>query len=213
MAGVLAPVDTGNLDGMPSVVMTRLRQIEAAINSAVTAGNSTSTFGGQGNIAVQTSAAGVQPSGTAADIVLAVATIPAGAFDIANRSVTITANGSFVSNTNAKRVKVIFGATTAVVGSAVTGGTAIMDSGSVATTAAAGGWQAQASVYKYGAGGSNTQIGLHQQFQSGNATATMIAPSLLTAPENALILVAITGNAATATTDIIWNQLELNWND
>jgi len=90
----------------------------------------------------------------------------------------------------------------------VTGGTTIADSAAVTTNG--GGWALEANAFKYGAANSNTQIGLHQQAQIGGAVAALLAPSLLTATENAVILIAITGNCTTTATDIVFNFLEVN---
>ena len=72
------------------------------------------------------------------------------------------------------------------------------------------GWSVQANVFKYGAAGSNTQIGHHQQAQMGAAVASMLAPSLITATESGAIFIAINGNVTTATSDIVFNFLEGN---
>jgi hypothetical protein len=173
-------------------------------------GSGTGTVLAEGNLGRQVSAAGVNPGATAADNVLAVLSIPSNSLDgTGNRGLTITAAGSFAATGNNKRVKIIFNPSTAVVGSTVgSGGTTICDTGTVATNNA--GWQLQGSVFKYGAANSNTQIGIHNQAQIGAAVASMLAPSLITATENAAILLAITGNATTATTDIVFNWLEVN---
>jgi hypothetical protein len=171
-------------------------------------GAGTATVLAEGNINRQISGTGVQPGGTAVDSVLAVFSIPANSFDISGRGIGLTAQGSFGATANNKRVKLIFNATTAVVGSAVTGGTTVADTGTVATNG--GGWSLQANVFKYGAGGSNTQLGLHQQAQIGNAVAALLAPSLITATESGAILVAVTGNATTVVSDIAFNFFEAN---
>lgn len=160
------------------------------------------------NLNKQISAAGVSPASTAADIVLAVFALPANIFSAIGNELYIQAQGSLVNNANTKRIKLIFGATTAVVGSAVTGGATIADTGSITTVG--GGWSLQASVLKYGAAGSNTQIALHEQAQIGATIAALLAPSLLTAVENGTILIAVTGNAGTATSDIVFNYLEID---
>jgi hypothetical protein len=163
----------------------------------------------EGNINRQISAAGISPGAIGVDNVLAVFSIPANSFDVANRGITITAQGKFGATANNKDVKIIFNPAAAVVGATVGGGgTTISDTGVVATNG--GGWSLQANVFKYGAAGSNTQIGLHQQAQFGAAVAAMLAPSLISAVESAPILVAITGNATTATSDIVFNFLEVN---
>jgi hypothetical protein len=162
----------------------------------------------QGNINRQVSAAGVSPSATGADVVLAVYALPANSFDVAGRGIAITAQGSFGATANNKRVKIIFNPTSATVGAAVAGGTTVADTGTVATNG--GGWALEANVFKYGANGSNTQLGLHQQAQVGGAVAALLAPGLIAATENGAILIAVTGNAATATSDIVFNFLEIN---
>jgi hypothetical protein len=161
----------------------------------------------EGNLNVQVSSAGVQPGATGVDNVLAVYTLPGNAFDVAGRGISITAAGSFAATANNKRLKIVFNATTAVVGSTVTGGSIICDTGTVAQNG--GGWQLMASVFKYGAAGSNTQIGIHNQAIVSTAVAP-VAPSLITATESGAILIAVTGNATTAASDIVFNFLEVN---
>jgi hypothetical protein len=171
-------------------------------------GNGTASFALEGNISCQPSA-GINPGATAADNVLAVFSLPANSFDQSGRGIAISAVGGFGSTTNNKRVKIIVGPVSAVVGSTVgSGGSTIADTGTVATNGA--GFQLQASVFKYGAAGSNTQIGIHNQAQMGSATAALISPVALTLAENLPILVAVTGNATTATTDISLSLLEIN---
>ena len=171
-------------------------------------GNGTASFGLEGNVSCQPSA-GVNPAATAADNVLAVFSIPPNSLDQAGRGLAISAVGGFAANSNNKRVKIIVGAATAVVGSTIgSGGTTIADTGTVATSGA--GFQLQASVFKYGAAGSNTQIGVHNMAQMGSATAALITPAALTLKENLPILVAVTGNATTTATDITLNLLEVN---
>lgn len=172
-------------------------------------GNSTAIIAAEGNINRQISSAGVNPGATAADNVVAFYSLPAGAFDIAGRGISITSQGSFAATANNKDVKIIFNPATAVVGSTVgAGGVTIADTGVVATNNL--GWSLQANVFKYGAAASNTQIGLHQQAQIGSAVASMLKPQLITAVESGPILIAVTGNAATAATDIVFNFLEVN---
>jgi hypothetical protein len=67
-----------------------------------------------------------------------------------------------------------------------------------------------ASVFKYGAAGSNTQQGIHNAAQSGSTMGALLSPSTLTLAENMPILVAITGNETTAATDIALNMFEVN---
>ncbi len=171
-------------------------------------GNGGAVAGVEGNINRQISSAGVSPAATGADKVIAVYSLPANSLVANGQGLNIIAQGSFAANGNTKDVKIIFGCTTAVVGSTVTGGTTIADTAAVTTNG--GGWAIEANVFKYGAANSNTQIGLHQQVQVGGAVAALLAPGLTTATENAPILIAITGNATTSAADIVLNFLEIN---
>lgn len=172
-------------------------------------GGGTALIRESGNINAQIVSAGISPGATAADNVLAFFSLPGGTFDVSGRGIQVTAQGAFGATGNNKDVKIIFNPATAVVGSTVgAGGTTIADSGVVATNNL--GWSLQANVFKYGAAGSNTQIGLHQQAQIGAAVASMLKPSLITAVESGAILIAVTGNAATATSDIVLNFLEVS---
>lgn len=172
-------------------------------------GGGAGTFPEEGNLNRQVSAAGVSPAATGADKVIAVYSLPAGSFDQALRGLTITAAGSFASNGNTKDVKIIFNPTAAVVGSTVgSGGTTIADTAAVTTNG--GGWELTASVFKYGALGSNTQLGIHNQAQVGGAVAALLAPTAITATESGAILIAVTANCTTTATDVVFNWLEVN---
>ncbi len=170
-------------------------------------GSGTGTFLEEGNLSRQTPAN--NPASTNADIVLAVYALPANSFDAAGRCLNIFAQGDVANNTNSKRIKLWYGCTTAVVGSAVTGGTLIADTGAYTTTGAAG-WIVESNVVKYGASGSNTQRGLHASAQIGAVVGSLLPSTALTATENATILIAVTGNAATAATDITLQFFEVN---
>lgn len=187
----LGPVPYGNL---PNTLALKL-------------GSGTGTLLVRGKLTGQFSAAGISPGATGADNVLAVYAIPANTFDTEGRTIYLSAFGSFAANTNNKRLKIIFNPTAAVVGSTVSGGTTICDTGTVATNGT--GWAIQANVYKYGAAGSNTQLGIHQQAQIGAAVASLLVPQALTATESGMILIAVTGNATTTATDILLNRLEI----
>jgi hypothetical protein len=166
------------------------------------------TMNEEGNI-YRFVSAGVNPAGTAGDYVVGVYSLPASSFDIAGRGINLVIMGAFASNTNVKTVKLIYAPTTAVIGSLVSGGTTIA-SGTANTAATSGGWMLEANIFKYGVGGSNTQIGLHAAFQSGNAVGALASPSLLTAAENGSILLAVTANSATTASDTTFNFLEIN---
>ena len=161
--------------------------------------------------------AGQSPTATGSDYVLAVMTIPANSFDgqsfpvATNRMATIVANGSFGATANSKTLKIVVNATNPVVGSALVGGTTIGTTGVVNTNG--GGWQMGAAIVKYGVAGSNTQLAVHQSAQVGAAVSALTAPSLLTAVESAPMTIAITGNAATAASDIVFNFAEIEWNN
>lgn len=166
-------------------------------------GQSTACATGAGNIAVDVLASR-NPGTINNDNVLAAWVIPAKLFDAAGRGMQITAMGAVANNTNSKRIKIIVGATTATVGSAVVGGTTVADTGAYTTTGAAG-WQIMAQIFKYGAAGSNTQIALHQGAVIGGTNGPLSVPSLLTLTETSSFIVAVVGNAVTATTDIVYN--------
>jgi hypothetical protein len=164
------------------------------------AGGGTGSFGESGVLITDVNAAGVQPSGTAADKILAIYTIPANTFSAANKQVQITACGAFGATGNNKTVKLIANATSPVVGNTVSGGTTIATTGVSAQNG--GGWSVSAAIVKFGAANSNTQIAVHAPSVPG----TLAAPTTnLTLTENAAITVCVTGNAATAATDITYN--------
>ena len=119
---------------------------------------------------------------------------------------SFNAVGSVGATANNKRIKIIYNPTAAVVGSTVSGGTIIADTGT--STVSGAGWSLSAQVFKYGAAGSNTQLAIHQAAQVGSIVSSLIAPAAVTAVESGAILVAVTGNAGTATSDIILNFFE-----
>jgi len=177
-------------------------------DTAISFGAGSADAPASGNITKQVSQPGVSPGATAADNVLAVYSIPASSFDVAGRGINILAMGAFAATGNNKTVKIIFNATTAVVGSTVTGGTTIATTGVSAGNNVA--FRLESNVFKYGAAGANTQLGLNVVSQVGATIAAPAVPAALTATESGAILIAITGNAATATTDILLNLLVIN---
>jgi hypothetical protein len=184
----------------------------ATLQGAGFVGSTTQPLSSDGNLNVQISAAGIAPGATAADNVLAVFSIPAGAFSAAGKMATITAVGVFGGTANNKRVKIIFNPATAVVGSTVgSGGTTVADTGTVATNGL--GWTLSAQVTKYGAPGSNTQLGVDTLNQAGAVIVTNIAPAAITAVESGAILVAVTGNATTVVGDILLNSLQVRFSN
>lgn len=154
------------------------------------------------------SSAGLQPGATAADNVIAVFSIPAGLFDgSGNRGIRIRAWGKYGATANNKTVKIIFNPTTAVVGATVSGGTTVVTTGVVASNNLP--FDLGASIYKYGDIDSNTQIAFQDVSVSGAALVVPTIPVLTTAVENAAILLAVTGNAATVVTDILLHGIEV----
>jgi hypothetical protein len=154
-------------------------------------------IGDDGNIAVDNPSSARSPSATGADKILSIMTIPAGGFDIANREVQISAYGN-CPNGNSKTMKIIVNPTTPTLGATVSGGTTIASF----TSSATGGWSLGALIAKYGAAGSNTQNCIHQAAQVGGTVGALVAPTQQTFPENAPIVVVVTGNSSTTNGDV-----------
>ena len=160
-----------------------------------------------GNIYRQVNSASVSPTFLNSDVVLAVFSLPAQTFDGAagtNRMIQVQGMGGFAGNGNTKRVKLFYNPSAAVVGTTVSGGTLMADT--LATASNGGGWYVSGWVAKYGVNSSNTQLvtsGAALAGATGNAVA---APSYTSATESSAILVAVTGNCATATTDVFCNM-------
>lgn len=184
-----------------------------AVDNLFLGGSSSAQLSGPfGNINVQIPgvAGGVNPGATGADNVLAVYSLPANFFDVAKRALSISAFGNFGANANTKTVKLWFNPSAAVVGSTITGGTLLATTGAVATNN--GGWYVSGNVTKRGAAGSNTQTTTSNGAMAG-AVGTGVSLAVdTTAVENAPILIAVTGNAATAVGDIIFSMLEVTAN-
>ena len=160
-------------------------------------------MGDDGNLALSMVSAGSSPSTTGSDRIMAIFTIPAGGFDIANRGVNIMAAGSS-PNTNSKTVKVIVNPTAPTLGAAVSGGTTIANTTFTGAGSAAG-WNTAVNIFKYGAAGSNTQMCVHESAQCGTVIGTLLGPTNTSFPENAPIVVVITCSAVTAGADIVYN--------
>jgi hypothetical protein len=179
-------------------------------NEATQFGSGTASIAAEGNIFRQISQPGITPVALGSDIVIGVYTLPANSFDgIGNRGLGLTAQGSFGATTNSKTIKIIANPASAVVGSVVgAGGTVVATTGVVATNGS--GWVLAANIFKYGAPGSNTQMGLHQASQMGPAVTPLQATSLITAVESGPIIFAITANCATLGNDVVLNFIEAN---
>ncbi len=168
-------------------------------------GGGTATLDESGNINVQSGNPLTNPASITNDNVLAVYTLPANSLNAAGRGLEITAAGNFAADSQAKRVKLIWGATTAVVGSSVATNTTsflLGDTGSTTNAGVASGWCIQSQVYKYGAIGSNTQIGQEIGVIVGSVHGGCGVASALTNNESLPILIAVTGNATSSVGDI-----------
>ena len=175
-------------------------------------GAGTATFLEEGNISRQVPGVtgGVNPGATGADNVIGVYSIPASSFDQAGRGVTMTAAGNFAATGNNKRCKLIINPATAVLGSTVgAGGITISDTGTVAQNG--GAWVLMGSLFKRGANGSNTQVAIPGGvlLSASHAGATAACQEV-TATESGAILLAVTGNATTAASDILLSFFEVN---
>jgi hypothetical protein len=179
-------------------------------------GGSNSSMQAEGTLFHSVTGAGANVGGLTGDYVLAAYTLPAGAFDgmiiptatagvtsnaLSNRGIQIESTGGFgPTNATNKRLKIWIGCTTAVVGSVVSGGTLIADSGNVTTVSV--GWSIGSQVYKLGAAGSNTQVAIHQPTIAGATVGSLLAPVYLTLTEASPIIIAVTGFATTAVADV-----------
>ena len=173
-------------------------------------GSGAALVAAEGNIFREVlAAAGRNPGATNVDNVIAVYSMPLLSLDASGRGVNILAQGSVANNANSKRIKVYWGCTAAVIGSTVSGGVVVADTGAYATANNVG-WSLEANVFKRGALGSNTQLAIHMSAQIGATVGSLLPPSDLTSGENAAILIAVTGNAATTATDITQNFFEIN---
>ena len=160
--------------------------------------------------AITGGATSVNPASTNADVVMAVYSIPANSFDgygLGQRGISVSAAGIAAATGNSKRIKLYFNPSAATVGSAVSGGTLLADTG--AFTSSGVGFRISGDVYKTGATGSNTQVSQATTQIYGTTSAGIGIPLFPTATESAAILVAVTGDAVTATTDINLNLFKV----
>ncbi len=168
-------------------------------------GGGSATMQESGNINVQTGNPLSNPASITNDNVLAVYTLPASSLNAAGKGVEVTAAGNLGNDSQAKRLKLVWNPTAAVVGSAVaTNSTSFLlgDTGSTTNAGSACGWCIEGQVYKYGAAGSNTQIGQEIGVIVGSTHGGMGLAAALTTNESLPILIAVTGNATTSVGDI-----------
>lgn len=181
----------------------------------VQAGSSAQSFRDGGNVNVQCPATASEPGNAAAttDTVLFTATLPANAFDLFGRQVTITAGGSFAANGNNKRVQIYIGSDAQTVGSAIvtTATTSIASTGTLTTNS--GGWIAGALLTKKAA--ANTQRALNLGIQAGTSHLGTTAPVDLTLTEANPIVISITGASQTtgAANDVVGATFDLMFNN
>lgn len=177
-------------------------------------GGGTAVMEESGNINVQGGNPLSNPASITNDNVLAVYTVPAGSFSGSGKGLEVTASGNFpLTDTQAKRCKLIWNPTSAVVGSAVaTNSTSFLlaDTGSTTNGGVACGWVLQAEVYKYGALGSNTQIGQETGVIIGSVHGGCGLVSALTTNESASIAIAVTGNATSSVGDIALYNINID---
>ncbi len=174
-------------------------------------GAGAATFLEEGNINRQVGNPLAANTAATTDTVLAVYTLPANSFDVSGRGLAISAQGVTGATTNAKRAKLIWGATAAVVGSAVSGGVAIADTGAWTTGNSGVGWQLVTNIFKFGTPGSNTQYAQSTSVLGGTHGGITV-PVFSTAVESAPIVIALTGSSYTtgAAGDVVANWLEIN---
>lgn len=175
-------------------------------------GSGTGTFLEEGNLYRQAygiSDVGGQPAATGADKVIAAYTLPANSLDGTGfRGLNFQMQGNFAATGNNKTCKIIVGCTTAAVGTTVTGGTTLCTTGVSAGNNLP--WYLSGTLFKYGAANFNTQSGMMTGLIIGTTHSGATLAVNLTLTENAAILIAFTGNAATAATDIQMTLAEVN---
>ena len=180
----------------------------------LTAGRAAGAVNGLLYKAAYASGSGVSPAATAADNVIGTYTLPANTLNVPGVGgsdgpmLRIRALGHFAANANNKTVKIIFNPATAALGATVgSGGTTLVSSGVVAINAL--GFVLEAWVMKIGLPNANTQIGGQVLNIVGATIVSPPVPVYPAAVENADILIAITGNAATTATDIVLDALTI----
>lgn len=196
---------------MPSAtggISAEVLNYNRGLQPVIAVGGGTAQGAVAGSVSRQISVAGFQPGATGADNVLAIYSIPANTFDgVGNRGFRIWAAGKYGATANNKTVKIIINPTTAVVGATISGGTTLMDTGVVASNNLP--FFLNVEVFKTGVLGTNTQYAQAAPSFSGAAIVVPAIPVFLAAIETGAIIIAITGNAATAVSDILLHRLEV----
>lgn len=194
----------GVYNGQPAAT-TEVFTLSQIGNIPAQFGAGTATMDESGNINVQTGNPLANPATITNDNVLAIYTLPANSLSAAGKGLEITAAGNLGNDSQAKRVKIIWNPSAAVVGSAIaTNSTSFLlgDTGSTTNGGSTSGWAIESQVYKYGVAGSNTQIGQEIGVIVGSTHGGMGIAAALTTNESLPILIAVTGNATTSVGDI-----------
>lgn len=140
-------------------------------------------------------------NGNAADTtadVLMLATIPANALSTNGKRIRIKAWGGTAADATNKSVALYFGVANTTVGSAVSGGTSLIATGSTTTSAAS--WCLQADVVR-AASAKQAAIGI------GQISTLALAPTLttgLTVSDTAAITVAVTGASGSSAANAVY---------
>lgn len=175
-------------------------------------GGGTGVLEESGNVNVQSGNPLTNPASITNDNVLAVYTLPANSLSAAGKGLEITVCGNLGNDSQAKRVKLIWNPTAAVVGSSVATNTTsflLGDTGSTTNAGVLAGWVIQSQVYKYGAAGSNTQVGQEIGTIVGAIHGGCGIAAALTTNESLPILIAVTGNATSSVGDISLYNLNI----
>lgn len=192
-------------NGQPSATTSQFTLNQLGLGPTIF-GAGTNTLLESGNLTAQIGNPLAFPATITNDNVLAIYTLAASSLSSAGKGIEITAAGNLGNDSQAKRCKIIWNPSpAAVVGSAVATTAAsflLGDTGSTTNSGAACGWSIMSQVYKYGAPGSNTQIGQEISVIVGATHGGMGLASALTTAENASIQIAVTGNATSSVGDI-----------
>ena len=161
-----------------------------------------------GNLSIQAPTTLPGNAADTTDDVLFVFTLPAGSFDQALRQLTLLAVGKLAANGNSKRAKIFVNPTTAAVGSAISGGTLIADTG--ASTGNNVAWELEVQITKQGVFGANTQFAVSNPIVGTAHGGVSVAN--LTLNEASAITFAVTGSSASsAANDVQGQMLDVSW--
>lgn len=172
-------------------------------NQLIFGGSTSATMTSQGTL-YRNFGSGTAPASAsggvsaAAAIIVDFFTLPASSFDKALRNLNIAAGGS-ITGSDASAVQIQTTATLPVIGSTITSGTVIATTGSMSLSAS--GWGLTASIWKYGAAGSNTQAFQETGTVAGTTHGGVGAPGTLTYTESSPIYIVVTIGVTTTAAD------------